>query len=241
MPLPSTPCFAPLECCRRVKKLLLINLDSAPEVRDRMVRQLNAQELANRRVGCDGRERSSPDVAHWVRKHFPGITFVPGRLSGAGVGCWLTHMTAWRSMFDAPSIARLPSHRSRRGARRPVWRHQRSDRVDSEFDVVLLGTLSRAVFRHKASCCYGTDCSCIDRSDSFTTPGTTSSRAVTASNFSRAAAVEVVDRPRGGRQGGSPEAAESHRAAYDSRGRPGTRHAVADRAHHLPLRSLKAR
>jgi glycosyl transferase, family 25 len=123
--------------------LFLINLDCAAERRARMVRQLSALELAYQRVGFDGRERSAADIAHWVHQNFPGITFAPGRLSGAEIGCWLSHMTAWRAMLDEPGVEsctvieddvvldpRFGVARARLEAR-------------GEFDVVFLGTSSR--------------------------------------------------------------------------------------------------
>jgi glycosyl transferase family 25 len=127
--------------------LFLVNLESATERRAHMVRQLEALGLDFWRVGFDGRGRCADDIADWVRQHFPGITFAPGRLSGAEIGCWLSHMTAWRTMLDTPGVLSCTVIEddvvldSRFGEARV--------RLESpgEFDVVFLGTSSRNLSR----------------------------------------------------------------------------------------------
>lgn len=68
-----------------------------------MRRQLEALELPFERVGIDMRRRASGEIAAWVDAHFPGFSFDQGSLSGAEVGCWLSHLTAWqRSLATEP-------------------------------------------------------------------------------------------------------------------------------------------
>jgi glycosyl transferase family 25 len=80
--------------------LVLINLDSATERRARMMRQLQAQGLPFTRVGIDFRRLARSEVAHQVRERFPGLHIDMRKLSGAEIGCWASHLTAWQSLAD---------------------------------------------------------------------------------------------------------------------------------------------
>lgn len=78
--------------------LVLINLDSASERRDRMTRQLAEQALEFERVGLDFRRLDRDAVARAVQARFPTLAFDLERLSGAEVGCWASHLTAWQRL-----------------------------------------------------------------------------------------------------------------------------------------------
>ena len=75
--------------------LVLINLESAVERRDHMVAQLDALALRFERIGIDGRQRPREEIDAWTRRRFGGIEFDRDLLSGAEVGCWLSHLCAW--------------------------------------------------------------------------------------------------------------------------------------------------
>jgi GR25 family glycosyltransferase involved in LPS biosynthesis len=86
--------------------IFLINLDSAVERRSLMTQQLEAFDLPFERVGIDMRRRAASEITAWVDAHFPGFSFDQDSLSGAEVGCWLSHLSAWqRSLAIASARA----------------------------------------------------------------------------------------------------------------------------------------
>lgn len=136
--------------------LFVINLDDAAERRGRMAAQLAALGLPWIRIGFDGRRRLAADIDAHVRAQFPGITFDPDALSSAEVGCWLSHLDAWRHVAASPGAhacavleddvlldARLP------GALQGLV-------PQDAFDIVYLGTSSRNIStrrRVQVGCC----------------------------------------------------------------------------------------
>ncbi len=85
--------------------LVMINLDSAVERRARMHVQLAAAGLRALRIGVDLRVASADRVRRTVESTLPGLGFDLDVLSGAEVGCWLSHASAWRMMLDQPGLA----------------------------------------------------------------------------------------------------------------------------------------
>lgn len=81
-------------------QLALINLNSAVERRRHMSMQLNALGIEFRRFGFDGRTLSMAAIDKWTRRHFSNLEFDSDRLSGAEIGCWVSHLLAWRWMRD---------------------------------------------------------------------------------------------------------------------------------------------
>jgi glycosyl transferase, family 25 len=79
--------------------LFLINLDSAVERRQFMARQLASMGITFERIGIDMRLRSGEAIAVWAAAHFPQFAFDFQRLSGAEVGCWLSHLSAWNRLL----------------------------------------------------------------------------------------------------------------------------------------------
>ena len=75
--------------------LFLINLEAADERRRHMVTQLDALGLEFSRIGFDGRDRPREAIYAWCRENFGSVEFDADRLSGAEMGCWLSHLTAW--------------------------------------------------------------------------------------------------------------------------------------------------
>jgi glycosyl transferase, family 25 len=85
--------------------LFLINLDDAVDRRAFMKSQLAAHSLQYTRVGIDMRKRSAAFITDWAASHFPQFRFDLDRLSGAEVGCWLSHLSAWKSMLARPDTS----------------------------------------------------------------------------------------------------------------------------------------
>lgn len=79
----------------------LINLDDAHERRARMAARLAAAGVDHRRVGVDFRRRPAPAIDAWCRPRFPGLGFDHAALSGAEIGCWASHLAAWRMFAQA--------------------------------------------------------------------------------------------------------------------------------------------
>ncbi len=75
--------------------IVLVNLDTAAARRHSMETQFAALGLAHRRVGFDGRTLAAAAIDRWSRERFGGIAFDFDVLSGAEVGCWLSHLCAW--------------------------------------------------------------------------------------------------------------------------------------------------
>ncbi len=82
--------------------LALINLDSATERRRHMARNSPASAVPFERVGFDGRTRPAHEIDAWCRERFGNLTFDFDVLSGAEVGCWLSHLTAWDLLRGRP-------------------------------------------------------------------------------------------------------------------------------------------
>ncbi|MBK9116853.1 MAG: glycosyltransferase family 25 protein [Betaproteobacteria bacterium] len=125
--------------------LVLVNLDAASERRRHMVAQFDALELRYRRVGIDGRTRTTREIAALCAERFPGIAFDLDFLSGAEVGCWLSHLSAWALLRAERSYAACvvveDDVRLDPGFPAAVAALRRA----MPFDIVYLGTSSRNV------------------------------------------------------------------------------------------------
>jgi GR25 family glycosyltransferase involved in LPS biosynthesis len=85
--------------------LFLINLDDAHARRTSMRAQLRDAGLAYERIGIDFRRAPRGDIDAWTRQRFPGIAFDHGGVSGAEIGCWASHLTAWRVLASSDAAA----------------------------------------------------------------------------------------------------------------------------------------
>jgi hypothetical protein len=88
----------------------LINLDSAQTRRARMqieLAPLVSAGLVVDRVGVDLRGWPRAAVAAEVARRVPGFTLGHGFLSGAEVGCWLSHLAAWQALVASDAAAAL--------------------------------------------------------------------------------------------------------------------------------------
>jgi glycosyl transferase family 25 len=65
-----------------------------------MTAQLDGLGIPFRRFGFDGRTLSVETIAEWARLHFPNVDFDTDALSGAEIGCWLSHLLAWQALRD---------------------------------------------------------------------------------------------------------------------------------------------
>ena len=80
--------------------VVLINLESAQLRRAAMTKRLAEQRLRHERVGVDMRHLSRDEVTAWCASAFPTLAFDLGVLSCAEVGCWASHLTAWRWLVE---------------------------------------------------------------------------------------------------------------------------------------------
>jgi len=70
-----------------------------------MTAQLAPLRIGFERIGVDMRWRANDEIAAWVELHFPHIRFDFDRLSGAEVGCWLSHLSAWQYLVRSAANA----------------------------------------------------------------------------------------------------------------------------------------
>ena len=87
-----SPLLAPL-------MLVLINLDSAVERRQAMARQLGQGHIPFARVGVDLRCVRPAQVNLQIAAHFADLRFDRKALSNPEIGCWLSHLSAWRLLL----------------------------------------------------------------------------------------------------------------------------------------------
>ena len=81
--------------------LYLINLDAAAARRDHMLAQLQARGVAAHRIGIDCRTLSRRQIAARAERRFPAIRFDFESLSGAEIGCWMSHLEAWAAFLSS--------------------------------------------------------------------------------------------------------------------------------------------
>ena len=84
-------------------RLFLINLDSAVERRAHMLAQLQEHNLRAHRVGIDCRSLSRQQISVAAARRFPQIEFAFDLLSGAEIGCWMSHLSAWAAFLSSGS------------------------------------------------------------------------------------------------------------------------------------------
>jgi glycosyl transferase family 25 len=121
----------------------LINLESARVRRERMTARLARQGVAVDTVGVDLREIARDDARALAAERFPSLRFDFRILSPAEVGCWLSHLTAWRRGLERPAAGIAVVEDDVTLA--PGFRDAVSTLSAStgSFDLVMLGTWSR--------------------------------------------------------------------------------------------------
>lgn len=84
--------------------LYLVNLDRAAERRSHMSAQLAGSGLDVRRVGVDGRGKRPAELRARATRQCPELRFDFDRLSGAEIGCWLSHLAAWKAFLHSSQL-----------------------------------------------------------------------------------------------------------------------------------------
>ncbi len=123
--------------------LVLINLDSAAERRQRMLAQLARLGLTCERLGFDGRLLPKPAIAQRAKELFPALRFSAAGLSGPEIGCWLSHLLAWQRLLARPALAAATVIEDDVVLAPSFAAATETLRRGSPFDVVFLGTSSR--------------------------------------------------------------------------------------------------
>lgn len=124
--------------------LVLINLEAASQRRTAMTRQLEAKGLRYERVGVDLRGASRSDVDALCKERFPRFHFDQRFLSPAEIGCWLSHLSAWRLLVDSGESAGTVIEDDLTLA--PQFADAIAGLAQRDrFDVVYLGTSSRNI------------------------------------------------------------------------------------------------
>jgi glycosyl transferase family 25 len=82
-------------------RLFLINLDSAAERRAHMLLQLQAINVQAHRIGIDCRSLTRQQISVAAARRFPQIEFAFDMLSGAEIGCWMSHLSAWTAFLSS--------------------------------------------------------------------------------------------------------------------------------------------
>ncbi len=124
--------------------LFLINLDDAHARRESMCAQLAALGLAHERIGVDFRRSSPAQIDARMAADFPGLTFDHADVSTAEIGCWASHLCAWKALAngDAPACTVLEDDLTLDPALPEAIRTLALDPVQ---DLVFLGTSSRNI------------------------------------------------------------------------------------------------
>jgi len=124
--------------------LFLVNLEAAVERRERMSRQLAAANLEARRVGVDLQRRTQSELRDELARRFPRLQFDLRRLSGAELGRWASHLTAWLHLLDSsePAATVIEDDVLLSEAFRKAMK---ALNASSPLDVVCLGASSRRI------------------------------------------------------------------------------------------------
>jgi GR25 family glycosyltransferase involved in LPS biosynthesis len=85
--------------------LYLINLDDAHARRTAMRTQLAQVGLPFQTIGIDFRRAPRADIDAWISQRFAGIAFDHGSVSGAEIGCWASHLSAWQALASSDAAA----------------------------------------------------------------------------------------------------------------------------------------
>lgn len=125
--------------------IVLINLDSAAERRRSMETQFAELGVVHRRVGFDGRTRDPREIDAWGRERFGGVAFDFDLLSGAEVGCWLSHLAAWDLLRASRTLSGCTVVEDDVVLAPQFPKAVAALMTTSPFDLVYLGTSSRNI------------------------------------------------------------------------------------------------
>jgi len=131
--------------------LVLINLQRADVRRARMTAQLDDHGVPFERLGHDFRGRDRSEIVRWYAAHFPSIRPVPGALSGAELGCWASHLSAWARIQESGEAAGTVLEDDLTLAPGFGARVRGLEEDLGDFDLVYLGTSSRNLSRRRVT------------------------------------------------------------------------------------------
>jgi glycosyl transferase family 25 len=80
--------------------LYVVNLEDAVERRTSIEAQLRRLGLGHARIGIDFRGARKADIDRWFEKRFPNLRFVHRCVSSAEIGCWASHLCAWKALAE---------------------------------------------------------------------------------------------------------------------------------------------
>lgn len=131
--------------------LVLINLDSALHRRQAMARQLAESGLPAARVGIDMRGVRAADIDAEVRSRFSGLSFDRRALSTPEIGCWLSHLTAWRLLLasNCPCGTIIEDDLVLMPGFADAVRRLSAERPAGQFELIYFGTSSRNVSQRR--------------------------------------------------------------------------------------------
>ncbi len=116
-----------------------------------MARQLDAFGLCFERVGVDMRFVRAADVDAQVEQRFPGLRFDRKALSNAEIGCWLSHLTAWKLLLERPQEASCTVIEDDLKLQPQFAAAIAALAARPAFDLIYLGTSSRNVSQRRRS------------------------------------------------------------------------------------------
>jgi glycosyl transferase family 25 len=85
--------------------LFVVNLDDAVDRRASIEAQLRRLGLRHERIGVDFRGARKADIDRWIDARFPNLRFVHRSVSSAEIGCWASHLCAWKALADRDDAA----------------------------------------------------------------------------------------------------------------------------------------
>jgi glycosyl transferase family 25 len=130
--------------------LVLINLDGAHVRRARMEAQLAAHGLGWERLGHDFRSLDLREIRRWFAGRFPTVRPPAYTLSGAELGCWASHVSAWARIHTSGASAGIVLEDDVLLGDDFARCATVLARDLGGFDVVYLGTSSRNLSRRRA-------------------------------------------------------------------------------------------
>lgn len=138
------------------RMIVVINLDSATERRQRMAAQLDALGLRWARMAYDGRRKPAAEITTFVHQRFPALEFDLDTLSGAEVGCWLSHLMAWHRLVTSTGFSACTVLEDDLALDAGLPAAIGTLTAQQAFDLVYLGTSSRNIStrqRVQIGCC----------------------------------------------------------------------------------------
>jgi len=115
-----------------------------------MASQLAARNLAFERVGHDFRSLGRRDIERWYAARFPTIRPPTYTLSGAELGCWASHLSAWACILASGAAAGTVLEDDLVLAPDFAGCVDELERDLGDVDLVYLGTSSRNLSRRRA-------------------------------------------------------------------------------------------